>query len=64
MPADPTPLEYDDPIEHIEWGAALPDGQAARMLDEHTARLIVAHNDKAILVKRRVTYDPWVVVPK
>lgn len=64
MAVDPTPMDYDEPIHHVEWGAALPDGEAARLLDEKAARLIVKNNPDAILVMREVVYHPWVVVPK
>jgi hypothetical protein len=61
MAGDPTPMEYDDPIEHVEWGAALASGEAARMLDEATARLVCEKHPGATLVRRTVVYHPWTV---
>lgn len=64
MPADPTPLDYEEPFVWEEWGVALPSGESARLLNEELARLMAEKNDKAILIKRTVTYEPWVVVAK
>lgn len=64
MVGDPTPMEYDEPFVHVEWGVALESGESARMLDEYTARLTAHHNPRALLVKRTVIYQPWTVVRK
>lgn len=65
MAGDPTPMEYDEPIEHVEWGLALVEtGESVRLLDEQLARLMAEHNPTALLVKRTVVYHPWTVVRK
>lgn len=65
MAGDPTPMEYDEPIQHVEWGLALVEtGESVRLLDEQTARLMAEHNPTALLVRRAVVYHPWTVVRK
>lgn len=65
MAGDPTPMDYDEPIHHVEWGVMVNGtDEAARLLSEHTARLAVEGRDDLTMVKREVVYHPWVVVPK
>lgn len=63
-PSDPTPPEYDEPFEHIEWGVMTAEGEIGRDLPEELARLTVRNRDDLTLIRRRVVYDPWHVVSK
>lgn len=63
-PADEAPDDYQEPFETYEWGVALETGESVRQLSEDLARMVADCVPDRVLMRRRVVYDPWLVMPK
>jgi hypothetical protein len=64
MPAEPTRLEYDEPICRLEWGVIVVPGEHVILPDEATARLAAALRPEFQPICRELVYHPWRVMPK
>lgn len=55
--------EEQEPRTEVEWGVLTAGGELGAGMTERIARLSAEGRDDVTVVRRKVTYEPWIVAP-